>query len=79
VASSVTSQAVSECTEKRRLIEIYETATREFSRTLTVLTRRMGVLLRQEYDAISAASERARHRSEEARVELEKHTAEHNC
>jgi hypothetical protein len=79
VASSAASRGISECAEKRRLIEIYEAATREFSRTLTVLTRRMGVLLREEYDEIRAAGERARLRSEEARLQMEKHIAEHNC
>jgi hypothetical protein len=79
VASSAASQGTADCPEKRRLIETYEAATREFSRTLTVLTRRMGVLLRAEYDDIRAAGERARLRSEQARLELEKHIAEHNC
>jgi hypothetical protein len=79
VVSSAASQGVSECAEKGRLIEIYETATRELSRTLTLLTRRMGVLLREEYEEIQSASERARFRSEEARIELDKHVAKHNC
>ena len=67
------------CAEKQRLVELYETATNEFSRTVGVLSTRIGVLSRVEYAAVLDASERARQASDKARDDLARHVDEHGC
>ena len=67
------------CTEKADLLNQYDTAAAEFSRTVTVLNRRMGVMTHDEYVRILRFSEQARIWSEQARLALERHVSEHGC
>ena len=67
------------CAEKANLLNEYDTAAAEFSRTVTVLNRRMGVMTHDEYIRILQFSEQARIRSEQARLALERHVSEHGC
>ena len=69
----------STCLEKARLLDAFMAATSEYSRVINVLSRRMGVLLKSQYAAIRAFSETARLRSEAARLNFERHVAEHGC
>jgi len=69
----------SACPEKANLLNEYDTAAAEFSRTVTVLNRRMGIMSREDYVRILRFSEQARIRSEQARLALERHVNEHGC
>ena len=72
-------QPEKQCEEKVRLMSEYTTATSEFSRTLNTLYRDMGVLRKAEYDRIRGFIEKARTRSETARIALERHILQHGC
>lgn len=67
------------CLEKANLLNDYDTAAAEFSRTVRVLNQKMGVMSKEEYVRILRFSEQARIRSEQARLALERHVAEHGC
>jgi hypothetical protein len=72
-------RAAIRCAMKKDLGDVYRAATAEYNRTVAVLTRRAGVLSREQYHSIRAASERARLRAESARVALDSHILEHGC
>ena len=67
------------CAEKTRLVSEYHTKTSEFSRTVGILNKRMGVMTKDQYDRIREFTELARVQSENARFELERHIKEHGC
>lgn len=67
------------CEAKRRLLDDYQAATEAFSRGLTVLNDRIGTSSRDEYDRLRRAVDDARLKSEEARLVLERHVADHAC
>ena len=73
------SNEYSECEQKQRLLHKYETAVSEYSRSVSVLKNRLGVLEREEYVRIQRFTEEARVRAEEARIALEKHVQQHGC
>jgi len=68
-----------QCIEKRRLVETYQQATASFSRQLTILNERLGTSPRDEYDSLRRAVDTERVRSEQARLALEQHVADHGC
>ena len=68
-----------QCIEKRRLVETYQQATARFSRQLTILNERLGTSPRDEYDELRRAVDSERVRSEQARLALEQHVADHGC
>jgi hypothetical protein len=67
------------CEIKIRFISDYEAATALFSEAVTELRRRMGTSTKDEYDRLAWAANDARVKSEQARLALEQHVAEHRC
>jgi len=67
------------CEIKIRLISDYEGATTSFSEAVTELRRRMGTSTKEEYDRLTWAATDARVKSEQARLALEQHVADHRC
>ena len=57
----------------------YDAATSRFSEAVRELRRKMGTSPKDEYDHLERASNQARMRSEQARLELEQHVAAHRC
>jgi hypothetical protein len=76
---NVASPEDEQCLEKRRLLEAYQAATASFSRQLTILNERLGTSPRDEYDSLRRAVDTERVRSEQARLALEQHVADHDC
>ena len=68
-----------ECSERDRLSALYEEFTSEYLRTIHVLNERLAVMPKEQYAAMRRAAEQARIQSEQTRVDLEKHCAEHGC
>jgi hypothetical protein len=67
------------CEIKLRLTTNYETATALFSQAVTELRRNIGISTKEEYDRLARAANDARGKSEQARLALEQHIAEHRC
>ena len=67
------------CPEKSRLLYQYDAMLAEYSRTVSFLYRRVGVLRKGDYTEISDFTDAARGRCEAARVALEDHIREHEC
>jgi hypothetical protein len=76
---NVASREGEQCIEKRRLVDSYQQATANFSRQLTILNERLGTSPRDEYDSLRRAVDAERVRSEQARLALEQHVADHGC
>ena len=68
-----------ECSEKARLQQEYQIAVADYSRGVLVLSNRSGVMPKVEYIRIRDFVEKTRARAEAARVELDRHIAEHGC
>jgi hypothetical protein len=69
----------STCAEKNRLLYKYDAVLAEYSRTVSFLYKRVGVLRKDAYKEISDFTDHARLRCEDARVALETHILEHGC
>lgn len=67
------------CEEKKRLMQEYQRTTEIYSAAVNDLAKKMGVVLKPEYERLSAATEKARHTSADARDRLERHIAQHGC
>ena len=67
------------CEVKFNLISDYEAATALFSEAVTELRRKIGTSTKEEYDRLAWAANDARVKSEQARLALEHHVAEHRC
>jgi hypothetical protein len=67
------------CKIKVRLTTNYETATAQFSEAVTELRRNIGTSSKEEYDRLARAANDSRVKSEQARLALEQHIAEHRC
>lgn len=67
------------CQERVRLTDEYDRTASEYCRCVGVLSSRLGILVKQDYDDIRRFTEEARKRSERARLDLEHHVAEHGC
>lgn len=59
--------------EKERLAEAYAAATAKFAQTVSELRKNIGTSPRPEYERLQRLSVEARLKSEEARLELERH------
>jgi hypothetical protein len=70
---------VTDCPEKTRLLNEYSEATQKFSESVSVLQTRMGTVPKNEYDRLVRLSETHRVRSEQARLDMERHIADHGC
>lgn len=69
----------SACDEKTTLLYKYDALLAEYSRTVSFLFKRVGVLRRDDYQEISDFTDTARLRCEAARLALEEHIAQHGC
>lgn len=67
------------CELKVRLASEYDAATASFSGAIAELRRHIGTLTKEEYEQLGRRANDARVKSEQARVALEQHTAEHRC
>jgi hypothetical protein len=67
------------CKEKARLATEYEVFTTKFSDAVAELRRKMGVSAKEEYERLDRAANKARVKSEQARLALEQHIAAHGC
>jgi len=77
VMAPTQSQSPITCDEKDRLRRAQACASADFSRAVQVLEGCM--MDRSEYDHLLKFSEEARLRSDQARLALERHVAEHGC
>jgi len=68
-----------DCKVKIRLISQYEEATTLFSEAVTELRRKIGISTREDYEQLGRRANDARVKSEQARLALEQHIAEHRC
>ena len=67
------------CEEKARLVRLYNVATVGFSAAVKELNRRIGTSPKEEYERLTRISNEARVQSEQARLALERHIADHGC
>jgi hypothetical protein len=67
------------CFAKARLLRDYKMAVADYNRAVQVLSLRLGVLTKKEYNEIRHFSESARVKSKNARLALECHEREHGC
>jgi hypothetical protein len=67
------------CADKRRLLDEYRSATASFSATLILLNERIGTSSSEQYEALRRTVDIERVNSEQARLALERHVAEHQC
>ncbi len=64
---------------KARLTIEYEAATAVFCEAVTEVKRNIGTSTKEKYDRIGRIANDARVKSEQARLALEQHIAEHRC
>jgi hypothetical protein len=67
------------CDRHRELLDVYQQAVSRFSATLDALKASQGGVSKQEHDRLYGYVEQARAASEQARLDLERHVAEHGC
>jgi len=67
------------CEQKTRLGADYETATDKFASAVSVLQRKMGTSIKEEYARLDRPANEARLRSEQARLALAQHITAHGC
>jgi|HubBroStandDraft_2_1064218.scaffolds.fasta_scaffold1014750_1 hypothetical protein len=67
------------CEVKVQLTTNYEMATALFSQAVSELRRNMGTSTKIEYYQLERSANDARVKSEQARLKLEQHIAEHRC
>ena len=67
------------CDERARLLNEYNSATMAFSASVAELVQKPGTTLEGEYKRLKNAADQARIATEQARLNLEKHIAEHGC
>jgi hypothetical protein len=67
------------CEVKVQLASDYEAATAAFSEAVAQMRRRIGTSTKEEYESLGRRANEARVKSEQARLALEQHTAEHHC
>ena len=67
------------CEQKRRLLADYDAATAAFSGLVSTLNRQIGTSSRAAYEELRRSVDEARVRSEQARLALESHVAQHGC
>ena len=67
------------CEAKVRLASDYEVATTAFSEAVTELRRKIGTSTKEDYEGLGRRANEARVKSEQARLALEQHLAEHHC
>ncbi len=73
------SPAPATCEEKTRLLREQLMAKSDHGRAVTLLREQSGIMFKRDYDAIRTFAEKTRAAVEQARIALERHTAEHGC
>jgi len=68
-----------DCEVKIRLTSQYEEATTLFSEAVSELRRKIGISTREDYEQLGRRANNARVKSEQSRLALEQHIAEHRC
>ena len=67
------------CEEKTALLAKYQQATREYSKTVTELNRRIGTSLKGEFDRLNRLTHGARENAAKAERDLGHHIIDHGC
>ena len=67
------------CEQKARLVAEYHAATNAFAASVAEFQQKMGTSPKADYDRLQRASDEARLKSEQARLDLEQHVAAHGC
>jgi hypothetical protein len=67
------------CAMKLQLASDYEAATVVFSMAVAELRRNIGTSSKEKYEDLGRIETNAHLKSEQARLALKKHTAEHRC
>jgi hypothetical protein len=67
------------CPTKKALLTAWHRAAEVYSKTVSELTHRIGVLSKAEYEEFKREAENARARSVEAQANLDLHIHEHGC
>jgi len=67
------------CDERTRLLNDYSSATLALSASVDELIQKTGTALKAEYNRLKNATDQARIGAEQARLNLERHVAEHRC
>jgi hypothetical protein len=67
------------CNEKEHLLRAYEFASGDYHRAILVLTQRVGVLKKKEYEQIREFIKVSKSCLEKAREALDLHIADHGC
>jgi hypothetical protein len=67
------------CSEKQRLLGLYDAHTKAFATAVTALHQQIGTSSKEQYAALRRAVEGARAESERSRLLLERHTSDHRC
>jgi hypothetical protein len=67
------------CEEHHRLLGAYQRAVNTFSLALDALGASRGTLEKAEYQRMAGYVEQSRLNSEQARIDLQRHDAEHGC
>jgi hypothetical protein len=67
------------CDEEIGLVAKYDAATHAYRIAVEALHSRLGVVPKQTYESMRCEAEAARVRSEEARLAVERHVAQHGC
>ena len=67
------------CEEKTKLIKAYKVSVANYSTAVNDLNLTRGKISKPEYDRLFLMSETARTASEEARLDLDRHTQKREC
>jgi hypothetical protein len=67
------------CEEKTALLAKYQQATREYSKSVTELNRRIGTSLKGEFDRLNRLTHEARENAAKAARDLDRHIIDHGC
>lgn len=68
-----------DCEEKENLVRAYSIAASDYARAVLVLRAYSGQMLKPDYQKTKHFADAARDVAENARLALERHTAEHGC
>jgi hypothetical protein len=67
------------CPIKTALLVAWRNAAESYSKTVSELSRQIGVVSKEDYGRLKQAAEEARRRSIEAQAKLDEHIHEHGC
>jgi hypothetical protein len=67
------------CLEKKRLLEVWQHATRAHAEAVMALKQIIGTCTKEEYEMLYRATEALRTRAEDAEDKLDRHALRHGC